>query len=304
MTYAQLKRKFLNGMSLERIGVTHRVCPYRLGKRFKRDGLSIVRNNQKHEYHADFFDVIDTEEKAYWLGFLYADGYVDKRGQVLEVGLAIIDIAQLKKLVAALTKTGVPIKKRTYNGYKSCRALFGNKMLVAGLKKQGCTNAKSKTIEFPTLPPQLVRHFLRGYFDGDGSIGKTGASLCSGSLKFLHQVQSQFVINVPGYTTVSITKDQRNEVYSLQKGSPRAALKMLRYMYADTTLYLDRKYRSYTRLSKHKPSRRESAGIITAENIGNPEMGIRPEGESQGQRLEDAITPPRDRGTPRGEKIV
>lgn len=295
-----MKELFLSGLSLEEIARRHKLCPHRLGKMLKAEGITIHRNNQKYQYNEDVFDNIDTEEKAYWLGFLYADGYIDKRGQVLEIALASVDLEHLKKLVKFLSPSSIPIVKRKYKNFVSYRVSFGNRKLVAGLIKNGCINCKSKLIKFPELPIKLIRHFIRGYFDGDGSIGEFGMSVCCGSLDFIETLQKQFAIHIPGYTQVKLSKDNRADVYSLQKSSPRAALKVLTYLYHDSAIFLNRKLEKYKTLSLHKPSRAETHRITTAENIGNPEMGIRPEGVSQGQRLEDVITPPRDRGTLRG----
>ena len=69
-----------------------------------------------------------------------------------------------------------------------------NKTFVNGLIKQGCTPKKSKILQFPKIPKQLHPHFIRGYFDGDGSVfmgksgynkGKWGFSIASGSEDFL-----------------------------------------------------------------------------------------------------------------------
>jgi hypothetical protein len=116
MSYTKYKEEYLSGVSLEKIGQKYHICPYRLGKALKKDGIVIIRHNQKHNYNSSIFELIDSEEKAYWLGFLFADGYISKNKQTLEVGLSEIDKSHLEKL--RLFFGGGLIRKKSYKKYK------------------------------------------------------------------------------------------------------------------------------------------------------------------------------------------
>lgn len=131
----------------------------------------------KYSYDKDYFKEINTEEKAYWLGFIYADGYVVKTSLSAELGieLNIKDIDHLKKFNKSIAGN-VEVKKRsrfdsrTNNTYNMCFIRFYSIQLVDNLINQGVFPNKHKDIKFPKIKEDLVRHFIRGYFDGDGCI--------------------------------------------------------------------------------------------------------------------------------------
>lgn len=258
--YELYKTKFLNGMSMAKIAKEYKICPYNLGKALKEDGVIVVSNNQRHKYNTAFFKHIDNEEKAYWLGFFYADGYVGKR-TTMELALAKVDENHLEKFRDCIAP-GVLLenKKIMFKNqiFHAVRLTFTSKEIKEQLSKLNCLNNKSLTLQFDKnmLSSDLNRHFIRGYFDGDGSVYKMGWTL-SGNLGFLTALQDYFIEHIKGYTPVNIFKDKRSNVYSLSKGTPRAALKFLHYIYKDATIYLERKYKKYIELAKHLPQRTE-----------------------------------------------
>lgn len=137
----------------------------------------------KYTYNKDYFREVDTTEKAYWLGFLYADGCINRfykgdelRSMSLEVTLQSQDKEHLEKLKNSLS-ANVPIQNRIISGkYKANRLVINNTKLCNDLIKLGCTPQKSLTLTFPTekqLKSEYISHFIRGYFDGDGFVSYT-----------------------------------------------------------------------------------------------------------------------------------
>lgn len=121
-----------------------------------------------------FFETINTEEKAYFLGLLSADGFVDRNGRVFKINLQSRDEHILHDMKAAM-KSGHPIKSRQtaggFPGSGSQKLLaISSKRMVSDLAKYGIVPGKSKTLTFPDLPAELERHFARGAFDGDGHL--------------------------------------------------------------------------------------------------------------------------------------
>lgn len=78
--YQEAKKLFLKGHSLTQIQEMTGYNRKWLSQLLKAEGYEIKQNNQKHNYNEDVFEAIDNEEKAYWLGFLYADGCVTTLG--------------------------------------------------------------------------------------------------------------------------------------------------------------------------------------------------------------------------------
>lgn len=131
-------------------------------------------------YDETYFNVIDTEEKAYWLGFIYADGYVTS-GDRWGITLSSVDYNHLEKLNKALksnviirTRTSKPkeYKGQTISSSNHSTLLFKNKRMYDSLIDKGVVPNKTYNLKFPdhsVLDEHLLPHFIRGFFDGDGS---------------------------------------------------------------------------------------------------------------------------------------
>jgi len=124
--------------------------------------------SRRHQFDERFFREIDTEAKAYWLGFLTADGHMG-RGLVVEVGLQEADAEHLKKLAAAVGWPGEVRLKPLSGGRHKAELRLCSMAMIGDLAAAGCTHPGTSRVP-PKLPPELVRHYLRGLFDGDGGI--------------------------------------------------------------------------------------------------------------------------------------
>lgn len=122
--------------------------------------------NKKYKMDDSYFNKINTPEKAYWLGFIYADGNLYNGG--LQIGLADRDKDHLELLLNCL-KSNHPI----YKDQKGYKLIIRRDELYQNLKKLGLTERKSLVLAPPSLdilPKEFTPSFLLGYFDGDGSI--------------------------------------------------------------------------------------------------------------------------------------
>lgn len=178
--YELAKKLYLQGMSLTAIQKKTGIERHRLSHRLKQDNIQIIQNGQKHAYNEKFFKVIDTERKAYWLGFLYADGNVVNYGNYeVKISLAYKDLNHLKEFEKDILLNENDTIVYSYTAkikekeYPSAKLIVSNKTIVEQLIDLGCIPNKSLTITFPDesiVPKHLIRHFIRGYFDGDGSV--------------------------------------------------------------------------------------------------------------------------------------
>lgn len=145
--------------------------------------LLSIEELQKIDYprNSNFFDVIDTPEKAYWLGFMYADGYIGIDNRI-RITLKKQDESHLYKFLEAIEAKNTKVKdtkkidKRTNKIYDGCYCCLRDKQLKKELEKKGCMNCKSLILTFPSndiVPDYLMFHFIRGYFDGDGCLTYT-----------------------------------------------------------------------------------------------------------------------------------
>jgi hypothetical protein len=146
----------------------------------------------------NIFSNIDTKEKAYWLGFLYADGYIGVNNEKLQLCLSIVDELQIDKFIKFVGDS--LDKKRYYGPYKTSGKQIHyytrNKEIIKDLVKIGCSNKKSHIIRFPFLLSfELQISFLRGYYDGDGTGCYGHTDITCGSKDFLEDIKKLFSLN-------------------------------------------------------------------------------------------------------------
>lgn len=255
---------YLNGKSITKLHEELNIgCEY-ISKTLKENNVKIRNDKQQaQKYYCDesFFEVIDTEEKAYWLGFIYADGYITEKvkysSEKIGITLAKKDDNHLKKFKKALKYTG-DIKyykaKTSYGFVESCRILITSSKLVEDLIKLGVEKQKSLILKFPNenqVPKNLLPHFIRGYFDGDGSFnyskGKWRLDFC-GTKEMLFGIQKFFGSNLK---LAKRWKDEKNN-YSIRYCGNRQVYEKANILFKNATIYLDRKYDRYINLVKDR----------------------------------------------------
>ena len=202
---------------------------------------------RKHQFNTGAFRHIDNEEAAYWLGFLYADGSVNWIART--VVLIIVDKDHLDKFQTFL-RSDYNIK---FNEKRNIYQLIISSIeLIRDLMNHGCVPGKTKRLSFPTIPPEYQRHFIRGFFDGDGSWSinlekkNFAFSIGSTSLQILLQIQNFLVANCD----LSQHKIySRWDFYDLRYGGPQI-IRIGRYLYQDSNIRLDRKYSVFEKFEK------------------------------------------------------
>jgi hypothetical protein len=247
--------------SLTAVAVKYGITRKILTKWVKKSGFYILPNRSKKlNYDENIFSEIDTEEKAYWLGFIYADGYVSDKYN-FEVSLALKDKYHLLKLGDLINKE---VKEDSFR----CRLGIRNKKLVEDLNKHGVFPRKSLVLKFPNnLNKKLIPHFIRGYFDGDGSIyyGKSERLSSSMSVTLIGTLDMLQNIAKHSDTIVHYQHDKRHHIdcYSFRVSKAISIINLLDYMYKDANIYLERKYEKYCRL-------RQKCFKLLGGNIGEP----------------------------------
>jgi intein/homing endonuclease len=215
-----------------------------------------IRFKHRYEYKnswkfqikdVNFFNIIDTEEKAYFLGFLYADGSVHSNCNRVSLKLQKRDKEILEKL-SQLIYHNYDIREDR----KSVELTFYNEKMVNDIKKLGCIPNKSLILKFPTLkqvPSNFVRHFIRGYFDGDGSIGSfiskrkknrvNFANFC-GTRQFCERLLELLKLFNPNIN--ARIDDKSNDKICVLRFSRNNVLRLYPYLYENATLFLNRKH--------------------------------------------------------------
>jgi hypothetical protein len=231
--------------------------------------------NRKYNINENIFDVIDTEEKAYWLGFLYADGSITDH-RCVSIHLAEKDEKHLETFSNFIYNCNRIKDYLTDDGRRIVYLHAYNQPMSSKLIELGCVPNKTFQLKFPMwLKLELISHFVRGYFDGDGSIGiypskvrsrkdknaytstyyKVGFSILS-TMEFLTSLK--YIFSELGVHVFfgKRHKNRNNNNYTLQIGGNHKIEKVLEWMYKDATIYLSRKYNTYLELKALNSSKK------------------------------------------------
>lgn len=221
----------------------------------KAAGIDSNRLN-RYTLNEDYFEQIDTERKAYWLGYIYADGFVGSSrynnfvfSQKESDGYVIYQFAQDINFTGKIRR--VEIGGGFPNAEKAVIINFSCKKFVEDLNALGVFTKKSMTIsELPDLQDDLMRHFIRGYFDGDGSISrnikgytKSGIPNFSrrwsviGPLTFLYKIAQ----NVP--IEPKFWQSHTPSMYYLGNRYENDLIALFYYLYKDASFFVYRKYK-------------------------------------------------------------
>ena len=148
-----------------------KTCVYRYIRKFGLQSYVQHPPQNKIILNHDFFENIDNEHKAYWLGMLVADGNISDFGRksyTIRLLLKNSDIYHVEQFAKDI---GIDKKVHINNDGRGSIAIHSKKMFF-DLMSHGVMPQKTRHEVFPELPKELVPHFIRGFFDGDGTIYK------------------------------------------------------------------------------------------------------------------------------------
>jgi hypothetical protein len=198
----------------------------------------------------NFFNIIDNEEKAYYLGFICADGSIAS-DKIKKTRLAFTINTKDKNILLKfkeLIKTTAPVNDRIYIDKRNGREIHSTYLIIYSQKiindllKLGVGSDKTKNLNLPKINNDLIKHLIRGLVDGDGHIGKRVVSIISTKecvddiLKYLKNY------NIFATKFEKFINKEKN-VY--MRYFYKDGLKFLNHIYSNATVFLERKYESY-----------------------------------------------------------
>lgn len=235
-----LKKK----ISVTKIQKIYGISRTTLNRGSKKYKIPII-NNSKAIFNYDYFEKIDSEEKAYWLGFIAADGNVregKKSVNLFELSLKLSDSSHLE-----IFKDAINFKKPILKDHFRCRLMLADVVFCKNLIDKGVVPRKSLILKFPTeeqVPTELIRHFIRGYFDGDGCISNPLKRAISVSLLGTNDFLKKCLETI-GHEDRKLIKDKRNTNVQMFILNGKNAINFLNLMYKDSNVFLQRKYYRY-----------------------------------------------------------
>lgn len=258
----EIYERYSSGASLMFLEKEYKINRKILSRELQKLGFSLRNNGRKHSLNEKYFSVIDSSEKAYWLGFIAADGGINRTGNNkkynnLTINLNQRDYEHLEKFLKAVNSDD-SIKLFPGVGYGEGTIIasisLNSVAMVEDLINLGIVPKKSLVLLPPNINKIYYRDWIRGYIDGDGSISllKNGEAQLSvlGTKKVVSFIKD----------FLSPEKDKRfyqygdKNTYELSYGGTASIVNYLHQIYDNATIYLDRKYQKvlevYSRFEK------------------------------------------------------
>ncbi len=259
-----LIKDYLGDLSLKQIKQKYDICDSVIYDTISSKNIK-TGNKRKYKINLDFFKRIDTESKAYFLGLLYADG-CNNGADCTSLTLQEQDkhiLIKLKKDIKTNFELKFHERSKINPKWKNTYHLeLRNKVICEDLIKLGCMPNKTYKLKFPTesqVPKHLLSHFMRGVWDGDGTIGlgkvtkqKYNYAWCTLSVTkffindFIKFIEKELQINCTSYKP----KITHEVILKVSICGPNQIKKFLNWLYCDANIYLKRKYKKYKLILK------------------------------------------------------
>ena len=196
--------------------------------------------SRKYTLNHTYFEDIDTPEQAYWLGFLAADGgvVIGAKTYALRLELAEVDAEQVQTFAIAMGSN-----KPLWNRRGCVGVSLDSWRLVESLERLGIGQRKSATVEPWDGPAELMPHYWRGLFDGDGCIcrsrGRWQMSICGSEACV--QAFAAWARGITGSRAKAIPVRPGATCWQWVLGGPHMAVPLARELYEDASVALRRK---------------------------------------------------------------
>jgi hypothetical protein len=249
----ELARLFGSGLEILGIADKMGISQWTVLAHLKKLGL---RRTQRHPITKQDAFVLATADTCYWGGFLAADGFVLSGRNGIGTELSVVDVEHLQALCHFVGRDDILMFRRKYQKdkvFEYARLDIHSARIMDDLARNfGIVPRKSLIIQPPVLPCALRRHFIRGYFDGDGSIGwhkyNRTVRLCfmSGSEPFLAWVRDTIREETAVASAMTISKRKRSQTRVFELYGDEA-IRVMEWMYGDGghTRCLERKRRKF-----------------------------------------------------------
>lgn len=219
------------------------------GLKKRNDDLYLGGRPREIELNENYFDEIDSNEKAYYLGLLLADGSVSKSLNHVEISLADPDWTLLHEFKESIEAHKALVKDRKTRGNQtpSKRLTLCSKTLVKSLVEWGMTPARTYSWDLQReIPEEFIPHFVRGYWDGDGSVGENFFSVAVCAPEFASTFKRYLTFLNEGVPPLERTFATKNMKLMYEFSIKSTQHKLVRdKLYENPSPCLPRKYNKY-----------------------------------------------------------
>lgn len=215
---------------------------------------AIIANIQRRQFNLnDSYFSSENERMAYLLGFLASDGTIDKKNNRIKIGLSSVDKDFLIMIKKELGYEGDILDYQTSNGFNVSELTFTSQQIKKDLAKYNIVPNKTFTYTFPeSLNKKYWIDFIRGYFDGDGSVSTAGPhairwQICAANKQVLEKI-IDFFYEEYSIEKVSILVQMKEHPLYYFQYSTTATKKIFSILYKENCLKLPRKYFKFKEL--------------------------------------------------------
>jgi DNA-binding transcriptional regulator WhiA len=253
--YKDIADKYISGETTLTLAPQYSCSPRTIANILRKQNIQIRTGGfTAQQFDESYFESIDTEKKAYFLGLIAADGSVNKPKKRNRYTFSLELLETDKYLIEELAnELGYPKSKiKTYsrpNRKNTSKLVIHSERFADSLIKYGIISGKCRTFRLPRIShsdPSLFRHFLRGFYDGDGSIGKNRLSLAAGNLPLLKAIRTFLLWMFPLNPEALRIYETGPNVWTLQITRKLERKTVLMYLYKDATVYMKRKALYYS----------------------------------------------------------
>lgn len=251
-----------NGDFYSDIAKDYNVTSEAISYQARKLGLNKVNKfKRKNKLNENYFNNIDNEHKAYWLGFIMADGgvcYTTKYYKEtnspnrLYFTLSLKDKSILERFCDDIdydkSKIIDFIPKGTYSNNPMCKLYINSKKLCLNLKEFDIVPEKTGKEKFLNLSNELMPHFIRGFFDGDGSVWKHNNRIhvsFTGNKDFLEDLMNYLYKEKIIDNKYVISEYENKNVCDFKFAKTKSIKNFFDYIYKDSTIHLERKYNKF-----------------------------------------------------------
>lgn len=205
----------------------------------------------KYNFNESYFENIDSEDKAYFLGFIVADGSVNSISNIIQITQKEPDI--LYEFKNFIEYEGELMKSKSRNVFD---IKISSSKMKSDLLNLGISPNKTMSVDYPLIPENLQNHFMRGVFDGDGCISihhdkrdnsdRGQVNICSGSFNFINK----YVDNMVKYCGVKKNniRQPKGTYYVVDWGGLSDVERIFEFLYKDASIFLKRKKETYDKV--------------------------------------------------------
>ena len=223
---------------------------------------SLTMINRRHRINASYFDSIDTPEKAYWLGFVWADGCISKtttrasgpnRMRLAQKWSERHHLERFNKTIEA--DYSITCVKHP-NGAKVAQLDVNCRPFCEARERLGY-DVKAKRVHVPAIPKALLPHFVRGYFDGDGCLSLYDQTVkqwtvhkqewsITGQRGLMAEIKTILTADAGVTPSVELKQYKRSpDTASVRYGKKADVAKLHDYLYQNASVYLESKHQKF-----------------------------------------------------------